>query len=230
MTCVECGGPIPPNKRSDSKYCSTTCAGRAKNKRAEQRLIQKATQDKPAYPAFPIGMGDTSLYGFTEIRELEKDKFATVLNLKEKYEGKIKELETSVLNQNFEIQRLKDQKEDLIKTHERELQNANTNTVKSTVQAITTMPAIQGALGALANNLIPSGNNALNGTEISMSEIEKQILDSIRKMQRDAQQCLVNMLYFLFSKDHNEQMEIFSSLMAYMQAETSNTTEENDLP
>ena len=224
MECLECGRPII-GRRSDSKYCSKTCAGRAKNRRADERKIEKATQHMQVLPHNT----PNSLYGFTEIRELEKDKFDTVLNLKEGYESQIKQLETSNLNKDFEIRRLKDKIEDLHNTHQRDLQNASTNTVKETVNAITAMPAIQGALGALANNLIPSKDSALGGMEETLSITEKQIIQEVRKMETDAQQYLVQMLYFLFSKSHAEQMQIFGSLTAYMQAE-NNTDEEEDLP
>jgi len=228
MECLECGSPII-GRRSDSKYCSKTCSGRAKNRRADQRLISKATQQYPAAPHIAPMVSESSLYGFTEIRELEKDKFATVLDLKEKYENQIRTLETNNLNKDFEIQRLKDQKDDLIRNHEKELQNATTNTVKETVNAISMMPAVQGALGSLASNLISSKNDSLGGLENTMSETEKQIIQSVRKMQPDAQNYLVQMLYFLFAKKHEEQMEIFTTLTTYLQSGT-NENDENDLP
>jgi len=43
---------------------------------------------------------------------------------------------------------------------------------------------------------------------------EKQIVDSIRRMQANTQENLVQMLYVLFAKSHEEQIEIFSSLQA----------------
>lgn len=220
MTCLECGNLIPNHKRADSKYCSSKCSRKAKQKRADQRIIENANQH------MPVSQMDNSLYGFGEIRELEKDKFTTILDLREKYENQIKNLETRNLNLDFEIKRLKDQKEDLIRTHERELKNASTNTVKETVSAISSMPAVQGMLGSLANNLIPSKGGSLGSHEDSLSEVEKQIIQEIRKMQPEAQQYLVQMLYFLFNKQHDEQMSIFTELVRFMNSENT----EDELP
>ena len=225
MTCLECGNPIK-GRRPDSKYCCKTCSNRAKEKRKNQRLIEGAT---PVPPDQAYGMANQSLYGFTEIRELEKSKYDTVIELKEKYENQIKALESSNLTKNFKIERLKDKIEDLEKAHERELKSASTNSIKETVGAITQMPAVQGALGALASNLIPSKGDPLGSLENSLSEVEKQILQSLRKMQPESQQYLVQMLYFLFAKEHAEQMEIFTSLMAYMQSDAADNSED-DLP
>ena len=219
MTCLECGGPIV-GRRLDSKYCSKTCSNRAKQKRAEQRLIEKATGIKPETPAYNI-TPDYTLHGFTEIRELEKDKYTTISDLKEKYEKEIKTLETCGLNKDFEITRLKDKIIDLERTHERELRAASSNTTKETVKAITAMPAIQSALGALAGNLIPNANSSLGSIENTYNTTETQIIESIRKMQPDAQQYLIQMLYFLFAKDHEQQMEIFTTLSTFMQNESA---------
>jgi len=222
MECLECGKSII-GRRADSKYCSKTCANRAKQKRSEQRLIESVSYSKPVYPP-----ANQSLYGFDEIRELEKDKFVTILELKERFGNQIKQLETSVLNKDFEISRLKDRIEDLHRTHDRELQSASTNTVKETVHAITAMPAIQGALGALATNLMPSENSPLGGVS-EVNEVEKQILQSIRKMQPEAQQYLVQMLYFLFAKSNDEQIQIFSTLSQFIQGDNEQNND-NDLP
>jgi len=229
MECIECGKQIV-GRRADSKYCSKTCSGRAKNRRADERLIEQASQTNPALTRNSSGMNENLLYGLGEIRQLEKDKFDTVLDLREKYEVQVKTLENKNLNLEFEIRRLKDQKDDLIRNHEKELQNATTNTVKETVNAISMMPAVQGALGSLANNLIPSKNDSLGGLENTMSETEKQIIQSVRKMQPDAQNYLVQMLYFLFSKEHKEQMEIFTALTTYLQSGSGSGSEEDDLP
>ncbi|MGZ2369590.1 hypothetical protein ACXR6G_07370 [Ancylomarina sp. YFZ004] len=41
---------------------------------------------------------------------------------------------------------------------------------------------------------------------------EKQIIGAIRKMKPDAKENLVQILYVLFTKSHDEQVEIFSTL------------------
>ncbi len=226
MTCLECGKQII-GRRPDSKYCCKTCSNRAKEKRKNQRLIEHFTPVPPDQPYGIVGNANHGLYGFTEIRELEKSKYDTVIELKEKYENQIKILESSNLSKDFKIERLKDKIEDLEKAHERELRSASTNSIKETVGAITQMPAIQGALGAIAQNLIPGETNVLSGVDSSMSVTEKQIIESIRKMQPDAQQYLVQMLFFLFPKPHAEQMEIFTSLVNFMQ---NTEPEEDELP
>ena len=226
MTCLECGKPII-GRRPDSKYCSKTCSNRAKQKRADTRLIENSNKQKYGITPVLPNTQENTLYGFTEIRELEKSKYDTVIELKEKYENQIKALESSNLSKDFKIERLKDKIEDLEKAHERELRSASTNSIKETVGAITQMPAIQGALGAIAQKLIPSEGSALSGVDSSLNVTEKQIIESIRKMQPDAQQYLVQMLFFLFPKPHTEQMQIFTSLASFMQ---NTESQEEDLP
>jgi hypothetical protein len=226
MECLECGKAII-GRRADSRYCSKTCSNRAKQRRSDVRLIERATQQNPVAPLGTPVIPDSHLYGFTEIRELEKDKFTTVLNLKETYEEKIKQLEKQSLKDEFEILRLRDKVTDLKEKHSEKIKDASTNTVKETVSAITQMPAIQSALGMLASNLIPDKSGALAGVENSFNVNEKQIIESIRRMQPEAQQYLIQMLFVLFAKPHDEQMEIFTSLVSFMQDPKPN---EDDLP
>ncbi|MBN2597797.1 MAG: hypothetical protein JXR82_13570 [Marinifilaceae bacterium] len=46
--------------------------------------------------------------------------------------------------------------------------------------------------------------------------------DDIRRMQSNAQSYLVQMLYVLFAKPPEEQMEIFSTLQAYLMQSEEN--------
>ncbi|WP_372753784.1 hypothetical protein [Labilibaculum sp.] len=161
-----------------------------------------------------------------ELRSIEKKNFNTILNLRSEYGDKIRALENTNLKQEFTIEKLKDQVIDLKEKHSKDIADANTSTTKETVTAITQMPAIQSALGAFANNLIPSSANGLGNLADQLNIQERQIIDAIRRMQPDAQTYLAQMLYILFSKPHNEQMQIFSSLQAYMAQEEK---EEDDI-
>lgn len=224
--CEVCLKPIR-NRRVNSKYCSATCAGRAKRKRAMKKEEDELNGFKPVYKENDQKNQNMEKTGINELRAIEKDNFNTVLSLRSEYGDKIRALENSNLTYNFTIEKLNDKISDLQEKHAKELtelkekhskdiNDASTSTTKETVQAITQMPAIQSALGAFANNLIPSNTNGLNGLADQLNIQEKQIIDAIRRMQPDAQAYLAQMLYVLFAKSHEEQMEIFTSLHAYM--------------
>lgn len=213
--CEVCLKPIK-NRRANSKYCSATCAGRAKRKRALEKEKDELNGFKPVYEENDQNMEKT---GINELRAIEKDNFNTILSLRGEYGDKIRALENENLKHEFTIEKLQDKINDLREKHSKDIAEANTSTTKETVQAITQMPAIQSALGAFASNLIPSNNNGLSGLADQLNIQEKQIIDAIRRMQPDAQGYLAQMLYILFSKPYEEQMQIFSSLQAYMTQE-----------
>ncbi|MDM8159047.1 hypothetical protein QUH73_04355 [Labilibaculum sp. K2S] len=227
--CEVCLKPIR-NRRADSKYCSASCAGRARRKRVTEKEKNELNGFKHVYEENDPKKQNMDKTGINELRTIEKDNFNTILNLRSEYGDKIRALENSNLTYNFTIEKLSDKIADLKEKHAKELaelrekhskdiSDANTSTTKETVQAITQMPAIQSALGAFANNLIPSNTNGLNGLADQLNIQERQIIDAIRRMQPDAQGYLAQMLYILFSKPYEEQMQIFSSLQAYMTQE-----------
>jgi hypothetical protein len=150
-----------------------------------------------------------------ELRAIEKDNFNTILSLRSEYGDKIRTLENENLKHEFTIEKLQDKINDLKEKHSKDLTEASTSTTKETVQAISQMPAIQSVLGTLASSLMPSSKTGLNGLD-GFSVQERQIIDAIRRMQPDARGYLCQMLYVLFAKSHDEQMEIFTSLHAYM--------------
>ncbi len=225
MECKVCGKPII-GKRPDSKYCSVSCVNTAKQMRATERYLNELNdfdRDNEINTKKPQQMPQNAS---EELRSIEKKNFNTILNLRSEYGDKIRALENTNLKQEFTIEKLKDQVIDLKEKHSKDIADANTSTTKETVTAITQMPAIQSALGAFANNLIPSSANGLGNLADQLNIQERQIIDAIRRMQPDAQTYLAQMLYILFSKPHNEQMQIFSSLQAYMAQEEK---EEDDI-
>lgn len=77
----------------------------------------------------------------------------------------------------------------------------------------------------LATSFISKGGGVLAGADAEFNENEKQIIEAIRRMQAYAQGYLVQMLYVLFAKSNEEQMQIFTSLQAFM----ANGEEEEDI-
>lgn len=215
MECKVCGKPII-GKRPDSKYCSVSCVNTAKQMRATERYLNELNGFEPDNEINTKKPQQMPQNASEELRSIEKENFNTILNLRSEYGDKIRALENTNLKQEFTIEKLKDQVIDLKEKHSKELTEANTSTTKETVTAITQMPAIQSALGAFANNLIPSSANGLGNLADQLNIQERQIIDAIRRMQPDAQTYLAQMLYVLFSKPHQEQMQIFSTLQAYM--------------
>lgn len=214
MECEICGNPIE-NKRPDSRYCSTSCINKAKRMRAKERELDEFG----AYPIMDIdsrGNHQMNQNASSELRSIEREHFNTILSLRTEYGDKIRALEDTNLKHEFTIEKLNDKLNDQKEKHSRDIAEASTSTTKDTVHAITQMPAIQSVLGAFANNLIPSKSNALGGVADQYNVQEKQIIDAIRRMQPDAQSYLVQMLYVLFAKTHEEQIEIFTTLQAYM--------------
>ncbi|MPQ48122.1 hypothetical protein GCQ56_14035 [Marinifilum sp. N1E240] len=222
MKCEVCNETIS-GKRSDSRYCSTTC----RNKAYQLRSTDKDENElEETYPNEEIEIPELKpipLNVMEELRRVEREHFNTILDLKTDYGDKIRALQEVKLKNEFTIDKLKDKISDLKDDHTRELAKISTNTTKDTVTAITQMPAIQSVLGTLANNLIPSGGNSLEGVADQFNVQEKQIIDAIRRMESDAQGYLIQMLYFLFAKNHDEQMEIFTTLQSFMMP-----TEENE--
>lgn len=212
--CEVCLKPIK-NRRADSKYCSTTCAGRAKRKRATEKEEHELNGFVPDYEENEQKQENMNKTALDELRTIEKENFNTILHLRSEYGDKIRALENENLKSEFTIEKLKDKISDLMDKHAKDIAQANTSTTKETVQAISQMPAIQSVLGTLASSMIPSPKNGLNGVD-EFNVQEKQIIDAIRRMQPDAQGYLCQMLYVLFAKSHEEQMGIFTSLHAYM--------------
>jgi len=210
MECEICGKLIE-NKRHDSRYCSTSCINKAKRMRAKERELDELG----TYSLKEIDSSENqqmSQNASAELRSIEREHFNTILNLRIEYGDKIRTLEDMNLKHEFTIEKLNDKISDLKDKHTRDITEASISTTKDTVQAISQMPAIQSVLGAFASNLIPSKTNALGGVEDQFNIQEKQIIDAIRRMQPDAQGYLVQMLYILFSKPHEEQIELFSTL------------------
>ena len=214
MDCIVCKNPII-GRRSDSKYCSVSCQNEAKKKRVAEKYFNELNG---IYPENGISSPNQQQMtnASEELRALERENFNTILNLRTDYEGKIRVLEDTNLRQSFKIEKLEDKIGELKESHSKDLEQAEKNTTKDTVTAITQMPAVQTTLGMLANNLIPQAANSLGGVQDQFNIQEKQIIDAIRRMQPDAQANLGQMLYVLFSKSHPEQMQIFNTLQAYM--------------
>jgi len=222
MKCEVCNETIS-GKRSDSRYCSTTCRNKAYHLRSTDKDVDELEE---TYPNEEIEVPEPKpipLNAMEELRRVEREHFNVILDLKTDYGDKIRALQEVKLKNEFTIEKLKDKISDLKDDHTRELAKISTNTTKDTVTAITQMPAIQSVLGTLANNLIPSGGNSLEGVADQFNVQEKQIIDAIRRMESDAQGYLIQMLYFLFAKNHDEQMEIFTTLQSFMMP-----TEENE--
>ena len=224
MDCIVCKKPII-GRRSDSKYCSVSCQNEAKKKRIAEKYFNELNG---IYPENGISSPNQEqmMNASEELRVLERENFNTILNLRTEYEGKIRILEDTNLRQSFKIEKLEDKIKELKENHSKDLEQAEKSTTKDTVTAITQMPAIQSALGAFANNLIPQAPGSLGSVQDQFNVQERQIIDAIRRMQPDAQSYLGQMLYILFSKTHEEQMQIFNTLQAYMAQEEQ---EEEDI-
>lgn len=223
MKCEVCGKTIR-RKKIGSKYCSAYCVGRAKRERAKEREFLKLNGMETACTENEQKTEKMKQTVYDELRTVEKENFNTILELRASYDEKMLILRDLNLKQDFKIQSLEKEILDLNSKHSQQLEDASKSTTKDTVQAITQMPAIQTALGALAGNIIPSTNTGLNGVD-GYSTQEKQIIDAIRRMQPDAQAHLCQMLYVLFAKTDQEQMEIFTSLQAFM----TQPNEEDDI-
>lgn len=226
MECEVCNKPII-GKRSDSLYCSISCRNKAYKLRYEVR--QEKELKEPEDTLTPedlefLAARHIKSETIEELRSLDREHFNAIMSLKTDYESKIKALEDTNLKNDFKIERLEDKISDLKEKHAKELLEASTNTTKETVTAISQMPAIQTALGAFASKVIPSEPMSLAGVEEQISIQERQIVDSIRRMQPEIQESLIQMLYFLFAKNHEEQMQIFTTLKAYL--ESSNEEED----
>ncbi|WP_461630857.1 hypothetical protein [Labilibaculum euxinus] len=221
MKCEVCNEPIR-GKRSDSRYCSTACRNKAYKIRTTEKHLDELDG---TYPLIDIDSRENQQMNqnaSAELRTVEREHFNTILSLRTEYGDKIRTLEDTNLKHEFTIEKLTDKLSDLRDKHTKDIAEASTSTTKDTVQAISQMPAIQSVLGAFANNLIPSKPDALGGVEDQFNVQEKQIIDAIRRMQPDSQGYLVQMLYVLFAKPHEEQLEIFNTLQAYlMQSEES---------
>ncbi|WP_372643438.1 hypothetical protein [Ancylomarina sp.] len=215
MECEICGESIE-KKRPDSRYCSLACINKAKRLRAKERRLIELDD---TYPPMDINKPDElriSPNASAELRTIEREHFDKILNLRTDYGDKLRDLKELNLKQEFTIEKLEDKISDIREKHIKEIAEIRTNSTKETVAAITQMPAIQSALGAFASKLIPNRENALSGVSDQFNIQEKQIIDAIRRMQPDVQESLVQMLYVLFSKSHEKQVEIFSSLQAFM--------------
>ncbi|MCY1634862.1 hypothetical protein [Marinifilum sp. D737] len=224
MNCIVCNQPII-GRRSDSKYCSVSCQNEARKKRVAEKYFNELNG---IYPENGISSQNQQqmMNASEELRALERENFNTILNLRTEYEGKIRVLEDTNLRQSFKIEKLEDKISELKENHLKELEQAEKSTTKDTVTAITQMPAVQTTLGMLANNLIPQSSSSLGSVENEFNIQERQIIDAIRRMQPDAQAYLGQMLYVLFSKTHQEQMQIFTTLQAYLSQEQQ---EEEDI-
>ncbi|NOU60819.1 hypothetical protein [Marinifilum caeruleilacunae] len=226
MECEVCNKPII-GKRSDSRYCSISCRNKAYKIRVELRREKELEDSEDTLTAQDLeflAARQIKAETIQELRSLDREHFNAIMSLKTEYESKIKTLEDTNLKNDFKIERLQDKISDLKEKHAKELTEASTNTTKDTVTAISQMPAIQTALGAFASNVIPIKSEGLSGVEEQISIQERQIVDSIRRMQPDIQENLIQVLYFLFAKNHEEQMQIFRTLQAYF--ESSNEDED----
>ena len=215
MECIICGNPIL-GRRSDSKYCSTACTNTAKHMRGAKKYLNELNG---LYPVTDINQKkslDMNSNTSEELRTVEKENFSQILNLRTEYGDKIRSLEEINLRNEFKIEKLEDKIQELKEKHLKDLADASKSATKDTVNAITQMPVVQTTLGMLANTLIPRKPNALGGVEDEFSIQERQIIDAIRRMQPDAQGYLVQMLYVLFAKPYEEQMQIFNSLQVYL--------------
>lgn len=207
MECKVCGKAII-GKRPNSKYCSVSCVNTAKQIRATEKYLNELNRFDPNNEINTQKPQQMPQNASEELQSIEKENFNTILNLRS-------ELKNTNLKQEFTIEKLQDKIRDLMVKHSKDISEASTSTTKETVQAISQIPAIQNILGTLASSMMPSPKTGLNGLN-EFNVQEKQIIDSIRRMQPDAQGYLVQMLYVLFAKPHEEQMEIFTSLHAYM--------------
>ena len=219
MKCQYCREEII-GRRPNSLYCSSQCSGRAKRDRLAEKEVSVESSENP-FLAQPPKM---SLNSSDEIRYVEREHFDKISKLHLDYGERISNLKETNQQQSFKIERLEDKIGDLKEKHVTELSAASKTATKDVVQTISSMPAAQSMLGMLANSFMSKGGGPLAGVETGFSEQEKQIIDAIRRMQPDAQGYLVQMFYFLFQKPHEEQMQIFTSLQAFM----ANTEEEDE--
>jgi hypothetical protein len=222
MECIECGNEII-GKRPNSKYCSSQCLNKAKRNREMNKYLN-SLNGLNTETEFRFNNSPSMQNSSEELRTIEREHFDKILNLRSEYGDKIASLKDENLEKKFKIERLNDKIETIEKDHAKALIDANKSTTKDVVQSITQMPAIQSTLGTLANSFMSKGENGLAGVVNGFSEGEKQIIESIRRMQPDAQGYLVQMLYVLFAKSNEEQMQIFTSLQAFM----ANTDEKED--
>lgn len=220
MRCKECGKQIF-GKRPDSLYCSNQCVGRAKRKRQLEKNLNGLSSIDP----FLNQNNQMSQNPNDELRQIEREHFDKILNLRSEYGDRISVLKDDNLKQSFKIERLEDKIKDLVEKHSTDLTAANKSATKDVVQSISAMPAIQSTLGMIATSFISSKDKGLSGVESGFNIQERQIIEAIRRMQPDAQGYLVQMLYVLFAKPHEEQMQIFTSLQAFM----ANTEVEEDI-
>jgi hypothetical protein len=165
-----------------------------------------------------------SLNPSDEIRYVEREHFDKISKMHLDYGERISNLKEKNQQQSFKIERLEDKIGDLKEKHVTELTAANKTATKEVVQTISAMPAAQSMLGMLATSFMSKSGGALAGVETGFSEQEKQIIEQVRRMQAEPQGHLINMLYFLFKKTNEEQMQIFTSLQAFM----VNTGEEEE--
>jgi len=215
MECEVCGKPII-GRRSDSQYCSAAWRNKAYKMRTAEKCLNELDDNSPTSKLDSPESQQMNQNASAELRTIERENFNTILNLRSEYGDKIRDLKELNLKQEFTIEKLQDKISDLREKHIKEIAESNTNSTKDTVAAITQMPAIQTALGAFASNLIPNNENSLGGVPDQFNIQEKQIIDAIRRMQPDIQEGLVQMLYVLFAKTHDEQVEIFNTLQAFM--------------
>lgn len=220
MKCQYCGEEII-GRRPNSLYCSSQCSGRAKR----DRLAEKESSVEIPETQFLAQPPKMSLNPSDEIRYVEREHFDKISKLHLDYGARISDLKEKNQQQSFKIERLEDKIGDLKEKHVTELTAANKSATKDVVQTISAMPAAQSMLGMLATSFMSKGGGALAGVETGFSEQEKQIIEAIRRMQPEPQGYLVQMLYVLFAKPHEEQMQIFTSLQAFM----ANTEEEVDI-
>ena len=217
MKCQHCGEEII-GRRPNSLYCSSQCAGRAKR----ERLAEKETSEEIPETQFLAQPPKMSSDSSDELRYVEREHFEKISKLHLDYGARISDLKEKNQQQSFKIERLEDKIGDLKEKHVTELSAASKSATKDVVQTISAMPAAQSMLGMLANSFMSKGGGALAGVETGFNEQEKQIIEQLRRMQPDAQGYLFQMLYILFAKSHEQQMQIFSSLQAFM------TDEENE--
>lgn len=224
MECEICGKEII-GKRPTTKYCSSQCINKAKQNRAALKYLQGLNGLNPDN-SITATEGFQPLNASDELRQIERDHFQKIMDLKSEYGDKISALKEEKQQQGFTIERLKEKIEVLEKEHVKELDAAKNSTTKGIVQSISSMPAAQSMLGMLASSVMSKKGEGLSGVDNGFNEQEKQIIEAIRRMQPDAQTYLVQMLYFLFAKSNEEQMQIFTSLQAYL----SGDEESDDLP
>ncbi|WP_372640181.1 hypothetical protein, partial [Ancylomarina sp.] len=122
-----------------------------------------------------------------ELRQIEREHFDKILNLRSEYGDRISVLKDDNLKQSFKIERLEDKIKDLVEKHSTDLTAANKSATKDVVQSISAMPAIQSTLGMIATSFISSKDKGLSGVESGFNIQERQIIEAIRRMQPDAQ-------------------------------------------